>query len=132
MPMITARYDEATGIVWTKASGLATVEEFDVYVPIVTKMLALSRARHCGYLHLIDAADNPVQAKGAFEHMNHAVEGAVTSEDRLALVMGSALARMQAKRMSYEQHFFEDCPTAEAWLLAQTCATEADVRHPGA
>ncbi len=90
--MITARYDEVAGIVWTKASGLASVEEFDAYVPAVTQMLGFSRNRHGGgYLHLIDAADSPVQAKDAFEHMTCASVGSVSAEDRLAIVMRSSL-----------------------------------------
>lgn len=130
--MITARYDEVTGIVWTKASGLASVEEFDAYVPAVTQMLGFSRKRHGGgYLHLIDAADSPVQAKDAFEHMTCASVGSVSAEDRLAIVMRSALARMQTKRMSYDPYFFSDCDMAQAWLLEHSGATKTEGRHAG-
>lgn len=119
--MLTAVFDEDTGIVCTVAEGLASVEEFDSYVPAVTNFLAKSRARHGRSLHLVDAAQSPVQSKDLFEHVTRKSEQAVRVDDRCAVVLESTLARMQIDRMpqSFSRRFFTDRPSATAWLLEE-------------
>jgi hypothetical protein len=116
----TAYYDEATGIVHTTANRLATIEEFEAYMPQVTELLERSQARHGCALHLVDASDNPVQEKNAFAHMSDATEAHVKLIVRCAVVLNSALARMQIRRMpkSAGREFFHSVDEAAAWLLA--------------
>lgn len=116
----TAYYDEVTGIVHTVANGIATIKEFEAYVPHVTELLARSQARHGCALHLVDASNNPVQEKGAFAHMSDATEAQVKLIVRCAVVLNSALARMQIRRMpkSAGREFFNSVDEAAAWLLA--------------
>ena len=117
--MPTAHYDEATGIVHTIADGLATIEEFKAYVPHVTELLARSQARHGCALHLVDASNNPVQEKNTFAHMSDATEAQEKLIVKCAVVLNSALARMQIRRMpqSAGREFFDSIDEAADWLL---------------
>jgi hypothetical protein len=119
--MLTVTYDETTGIVCTVANGLASVEQFDTYVPSVRALMARSRSRHGRSLHLVDAGTNPVQAKGTFEHMANATNEAIRESDRCGVIMHSALARMQIARMpaGVGRRFFGNRADAIAWLLAE-------------
>ncbi|MFT3965907.1 MAG: hypothetical protein QM690_08505 [Sphingobium sp.] len=117
--MISIRYDEEDGIVRTVASGLASVEEFNAYMPKALELMERSRARHGRALHLIDAADNPVQTRDTFDHIVRASEGATREGDRFAVVLHSALARLQINRMAdaHLHRFFADSDSARGWLL---------------
>jgi hypothetical protein len=125
--MLTATYDEDLGIVCTTADGLATAREFDTYLPITTELLGRSRARHGRSLHLVDAAANPVQARDTFDHMAISSARHVREDDRCAVVLHSALARMQIGRMtgSFTRQFFTDRAAAIGWLLAEAGAAAA-------
>ncbi|WP_304560413.1 hypothetical protein [Sphingomonas immobilis] len=117
--MPTAYYDDSTGIVHTVASRLATIKEFDAYMPQVTELLARSQARHGCALHLVEASDNPIQEKSAFAHMSDATKAQAHLSVRCAVVLSSALARMQIRRMpqSAEREFFGSVAEATTWLL---------------
>ncbi|MCE7797666.1 STAS/SEC14 domain-containing protein [Sphingobium sufflavum] len=127
--MISVSYDEPSGIVCTVANGLASVEDFNAYAPRCVDFLARSRARHGRSLHLVDAQDNPIQTRDAFDHMADASRGLIGEDDRCAVVLHSALARMQIDRMpdSFTRKFFNDRASAQAWLLLQVATVGAGV-----
>ncbi len=116
--MLTVTFDETTGIVCTSAEGLASIEEFDSYLVNYESLMAKCRRRHGQALHLVDAGNNPVQARDSFSHMAKASEIQGGSDLRCAVIMRSALARMQLQRLhSGERRYFEDRDAAVAWLL---------------
>jgi hypothetical protein len=119
--MLTATYDENDGIVYTTARGLASINEFHAYLPTVTTLMQRSRARHGRSLHLVDATDNPVQAKDTFCAMSETTSQSVRAEDLCAVILQSALARMQINRMpnSEGRRFFSNPRDGRAWLLRQ-------------
>jgi hypothetical protein len=119
--MLTVVYDEKNGIVITTACGLASIVQFRVYLPAVTALLRRSRARHGRSLHLVDATDNPVQAKDTFDFMSDATERNGRDDDCCAVVLQSTLARLQINRMpnGLGKRFFSNRDDARDWLLAQ-------------
>ncbi|HEX7853458.1 MAG TPA: STAS/SEC14 domain-containing protein [Sphingobium sp.] len=122
--MISVSYEEESGIVCTIASGLASVEEFEAYMPRAVELMQRSRARHGRSLHLVDAADNPVQARDTFDHITEVSSPAMEDEDRCAVIVHSTLARMQINRMgdSFVRRFFADREEARTWLLDEAQA----------
>jgi hypothetical protein len=117
--MLSISYDETTGIACTTSNGLASVEEFNAYFPLAIEYLNRSRARHGGSLHLVDVADNPVQAKDSFAHMALLTQDEAKAGDQCAIIIHSTLARMQIKRMAdgFDRQFFAEKAAAIDWLL---------------
>ncbi|MCE7798188.1 hypothetical protein LWE61_16735 [Sphingobium sufflavum] len=129
--MLTLHYDERTGIIRRTAQGLASPAEFDAHLRNLEPMLARSRARHGKALHLIDAGASPVQVKESFDHMAGKIQDTVAQQDCSAIVMQSALARMQAKRLTGHQHFCSTTEEAERWLLDQVSGDSKGAQNAG-
>jgi hypothetical protein len=121
--MLSASFDEALGIVVTVADGLASVEEFDAYLANFGPLVKKSRARHGRCLHLVDAENNPIQTRDVFEHMAQTSRrlNAMRDGDRSAIILQSALAKMQIDRYGHarQKQFFTDRQSAINWLLEE-------------
>lgn len=126
--MLSAAYDETTGIVTTVAAGLSSVEDFNTYVPILIGFLTKSAMRHGKWLHVVDATANSVQSKESTEHVSAMWNSDPRDDGYTAYVVSSVLAKMQIQRMrDYENRgFFTEVEPARAWLLDRACGTVAD------
>ncbi|MHA6723923.1 hypothetical protein [Sphingomonas sp. RS2018] len=71
---------------------------------------------------LVDMSDYPIQSQAVAEaHANIIAHGKTAMKAFTAVVMTSALSRLQAKRMAQlaGHELFDDEASARAWLLAQ-------------
>ncbi|HEX7858586.1 MAG TPA: hypothetical protein VF503_33285 [Sphingobium sp.] len=119
--MLAVEYDEATGIVLTTAQGLSSKEEFDRYVPVLTRLIGRSLARHGRFLHLVDSQDSPVQSRESSDHVSETWNAKARDDGRTAYVVHSVLKKMQIQHMRDDDNhrFFPDVPSARVWLLEE-------------
>lgn len=121
--MLSASFDADNGIVVTVADGLASVEEFDAYLAEFGPLVQKSRARHGRCLHLVDAEKNPIQSRDVFDYMAETSKrlNAMRDGDRSAIILQSALAKMQIDRYGHarQKQFFSDRQSAINWLLEE-------------
>jgi hypothetical protein len=71
---------------------------------------------------LVDMSDYPIQSQAIAEgHARIIAHGKTEMRAKTAVVMTSALSKLQAKRMARlaGQELFDDEPAARHWLLAQ-------------
>jgi hypothetical protein len=137
--VLSAYYDEVAGVACTRTDSLATIDEFEIYLPVVTKLLRRSHARHGAALHLVDASENPIQAQDVFAHMSSATVSMRDMNICCAIVLHSTLARLQIQRLvdTADRRFFTDKAAAANWIMAQAralsrgaCAPRKELEAP--
>lgn len=116
-PPFTIEVGETDGIVRCVVRGFWTSETADAYFAILDPILAERRHREGRVRALIDRRDSTVQSPAVSQRM------LVTSRDmlagdRVARVVGSALAAMQLRRVFTHQgdRVFTTMDEAEDWL----------------
>ena len=119
------KFDPATQIIHTRLTGFWDISILDRFGVDVQKFLVASR-QQLGFARvLLDRRDSPVQSAEFAEAIR--VQGITlyNPNNYIAVVLASALAQMQLKRIVTETrtHQFMDMGEAEAWLRAQGAAT---------
>jgi hypothetical protein len=97
-------------------------EELEAYVVELHRLRDRQRARIGRFLHLVEAKDDCLQSKWGAERLGklNASEKGVNPHDRTAVVVRSALIKMQVARLTGHTQFatFMDLNEAVAWLTA--------------
>lgn len=111
-------YDRDAGIVRMVVEGFWDVPMVEALEAALLPLLKLARAEKGQALILSDSRNFPVQSAevaAAFDRMETRI-GAL--RDRMAMIVGSALSKMQGKRavMGSTTAFFSDPEEAERWL----------------
>lgn len=117
--MYSVAYDSANGIIRMVVEGFWDVQTVDDFADEMMPMMALAKARSGRVFILSDARKFPVQSAevGAAFGRSEATMGQL--RDRMAMVVGSTLAKMQGERAvaGSSTAFFSSIEDAEAWLL---------------
>ncbi|MBA2933820.1 hypothetical protein HZF05_06865 [Sphingomonas sp. CGMCC 1.13654] len=118
MGELTVGYDAAGGLVRTLCAGFLTIEDvrrWGAQLPV-----ANAEARRAGkpVLHLVIALDSPVQSGDVIAEFATIDIHPVGPQDRMAVVVSSNLAKMQAARNFADgrERGFLDEAEAIAWL----------------
>jgi hypothetical protein len=119
--MLSIEFDEKLGIMRIVSAGFSSDEEVEAMIRESGPLMILARARRGHVLHLVDASDTPVQSQAAMARFNAATAEAYRPGDRTAIVLQSALASMQSKRIAPEDSMgmFATEEEALAWLLGE-------------
>jgi hypothetical protein len=116
--MIVVQYDRQSGIVTSTSAGILTVE--DIRLGTLEIRAALQRARDDfgRALYLVDARQSVVQPQNIMEEVERAGALITHSEDRMAVVIPSALTGMQTRRVFNQSNeaTFQSIDQALAWL----------------
>lgn len=118
--MYSLRYDAERGFIRMVVQGFWDIPTVEACTAEMLPLLKAARAGGGRALVLSDARDFPVQSAevgAAFGRME-AVTGHL--RDRMAMVVGSTLSKMQGQRTvaGSTTEFFTDIAEAEAWLLS--------------
>ncbi|MFT3964983.1 MAG: hypothetical protein QM690_03755 [Sphingobium sp.] len=120
--MLRATYDEQLGIIRSVSSGHTPPEELEAYIVQLRMLRQQQRARTGRFLHLVDANESALQTKWASERLSlyNSSDGDMEAGDKTAVVLSSALLKIQAARLASHTQFatFTDMAEAVAWLLA--------------
>ncbi|HEX7856061.1 MAG TPA: hypothetical protein VF503_20460 [Sphingobium sp.] len=120
--MLKAIFDEQLGIIRSISSGMTPPDELEIYVEQLRTLRQQQRARIGRFLHLVDAKDSALQTQWAAERpiRHNGSAGDMKPDDKTAVVLNSALLRMQAARLANRTQFatFTDMDEAVAWLIA--------------
>lgn len=123
--MLTASYDEQLGIIRSVSRGMTEPAELESYVVQLRTLRDEARNRGQRFLHLVDAIEGAVQAKWAGERLSiYATSDLNDPSDRTAIVVNSALVKMQIARLTSHTQFATFVSEAAAidWL----CSDQAD------
>lgn len=133
--MYRVDYDRAAGLLTLTMRGLLSVPQAVAFAEEVRQQITGAIA--CGdHLRiLIDAADSMVQQSGTFAAMAQLAEQ-FPDPPRSAVVVGSALHKLQAKRGIFSDNIrtFESMAEARAWLdtpAAAPAPAAAPLRRAG-
>ncbi|MCE7797457.1 hypothetical protein LWE61_12920 [Sphingobium sufflavum] len=120
--MLEATFNERLGVIQTVARGMTPPEELDLYVQELRRLRDRERTRGKRFLHLVDAREAAVQSQWASERLNRhtSSDGSIQLQDRTAVVVNSALVKMQVARLTGHTQYasFTDMDAAIAWLTA--------------
>lgn len=120
--MLKASFDESLGVIRSVSSGQTAPEELERYVAELHGLRERQRARTGRFLHLVETTDDCLQSKWASERLSkyNAADGGMQSGDRTAVVVHSALIKMQVARLTTHTNYatFTDVNEAIAWLTA--------------
>ena len=118
MGELTVGYDAAGGLVRTLCAGFLTIEDVRRWGAGLSVAHAEARRADKPVLHLVIALDSPVQSGEVIAEFAKIDIHPAGPRDRMAVVVSSSLARMQAARNfadSREQAFLAEAE-AIAWL----------------
>ena len=122
--MYSVDYDSQAGIVRMSVEGFWTRQTVEALS--IDLLAVLSRVKASGrpVLVLSDAREFPVQSAEVGEAFAVMDAQAAKLRDRLAMVVGSTLGKMQARRAAGSDiGFFDSMEEAEHWLLTgEECA----------
>jgi hypothetical protein len=118
--MFTVDYDEAAGVVRCSCQGFLTLEDVQHYEMQVQDAVARCRRKEGDVRMLVLSLDAVVQSVEVAERARAGMSWMTSPHDRLAVVVASSLARLQADRMfeSTRQRAFVSEVAAMEWLLA--------------
>ncbi len=120
--MLKALFDERLGIIRSVSTGMTPPEELEVYVQELRRLRDRERARTGLFLHLVDAREGAVQSQWASERLSKhtASDGGLVDHDKTAVVVNSAIVKMQVARLTGHTQYatFTDMDEAIAWLKA--------------
>jgi hypothetical protein len=119
LPEATARYDTDATIVRCCLRGLLTMELLVDYERALRREMAVARRVSPHVLMLFDGGEGVVQPVPIIERLREIGESVRRPGDRFAVVVGSALMKMQADRAiqgHQDERVFRSVADAEAWL----------------
>lgn len=121
--MLKAVYDEKTGVVVTTSSGMTAPEEVDAHIQNIQIQRERQRARTGRFLHLVDLREGAVQTQASTEKLSVMIktDTGVSPDDKTAVVLNSALMKLQVARLTSQQRArtFDDFNEALAWLTSK-------------
>jgi hypothetical protein len=125
--MLDMEFDQKLGILRCISSGFTPIEEVEAFGRKAVLLQDVARARLGCCLILVDASDTGVQTQEAMGRMSELAATRRKPGDRTAIVIGSALAKMQSQRTASKEEtgYFATEAEALAWLLAQASGTKA-------
>ena len=118
--MFDLHYDPVKRAIFVQATGFHTMSEVQVFMRDCAAATAQSRA-DCGEVKiLVDATDTVVQSDEVMGAFNEADSWAPEPNDRMALLVTSSLAKMQASRSfkNEREKAFVSRDAAWLWLMA--------------
>lgn len=121
--MYRVDYDRAAGLLTLTMRGLLSVSQAEAFAGEVRQLMTGAIARGDDVRILFDAADSMVQQSGVFAAMAQLAEQ-FPEPPRCAVVVGSALHKLQAKRAIFSDNvrLVESMAEARAWLDACAAA----------
>ena len=116
--MFTVDYEEAAGIVRYTSGGFLSLDEVRSYGLAVQDALARSRRRFGSVRMLVLSVDSVIQSAEVMEAVREDTAWMSDPDDRMAIVISSSLARMQAARTfgTDRQRAFATEAEARTWL----------------
>lgn len=118
--MITVSYDAENGIISLTAIGMLTTDDVNKAGGETVTFMNKARAQFGRGLFLINGNEAPVQPRDVIQATEKLGSFLTGASDKLAVVVSSNLAKMQAKRIFTSPHegVFLSLEEARAWLLA--------------
>lgn len=119
LPEATVRYDADAGILRCYLRGLLTMDVLAAYETALRREMTASRRDDPRVLMLFDSGESIVQPAPIVDRMRELGQSVRRPGDRLAVVVGSTLLKMQADRavQGYaDEQVFRTVEDAEAWL----------------
>lgn len=115
--MYTIAYDSKVGLVRMSVSGFWSRHTVEAFFAELIPVLSRVRATGHRVLALSDAREFPIQAAEVGEAFARGDPAVAKLRDRMAVVVGSTLGRMQARRFTGPKlEFFTSFDEAERWL----------------
>lgn len=116
--MISASYDDKTGIIRTVTDGDTSSDDLEGYIEEHVGLRQRARSQYGRVLHLVDAASAGVQSRDDFRELARSRIMHNGEQDRTAIVIHSVPAKMQIGQMpdGGRLRFFSDLQEAETWL----------------
>ena len=116
--MLTVEYDSKSGIVTSTSIGILTVESLLEGNRNIRVALQKAREDFGRALYLVDARETVVQPQSVMEEVEREGRLITHGEDRMAVVVPSALTSMQARRLFNHSNeaIFNSMDQAMAWL----------------
>lgn len=113
--------DKTSDIIRITGKGFVQVEQFDALFATLRKLFEASYARAGSVRLLVDNRDILLHGPEAAERLRHLALHSVEEGDRVAIIVESALARMQLRRLldPRTHRLFGTVETAIAWLEGQ-------------
>ncbi len=121
-PAFSIAFDRPTQVMRVHLVGFWTDVDEVAYEAALRGALTMLPAEGCrpgDQLMLVDITQHTVQSASALEFFAKITNDKIISGRRSALVITSALVRMQAKRVAPHYAMFDDQEAALAWLLAE-------------
>lgn len=119
--MFAFEYDQATGIVRCHSNRFLSVGDLEAHARQVKDTVDRAK-RELGYVHLlVIATEAKVQSSAVMDQVVRMQDGFMTARDRMAMVVTSALVRLQVARTiaSDRVRTFQTEADALAWLGAE-------------
>ncbi len=110
--------DEEIGIIQAALRGFWTIEIFEAFERAMLAKSARMKSLHSVYALFSDCTEFPVQASDVV-HLFQRIEGPESVGGPTAILVGSALVKLQAERVLTDPAIraFTDRQRAEAWLM---------------
>ena len=127
-------WDERRGSGVLTVQGFWTLADAAKFYPLLGSLVAMSRARHGHALILFDASNAVVQNGSLMQAASEKRDSDLRETDRVALVAGSSLLKMQIKRSNAAlaaTEYFISRSAADTWLHAHVEA-DSSIKHPAA
>lgn len=119
--MFAFEYDQAAGIVRCQSNRFLSVGDLQAYMQQVKATIDRAR-RERGYVHLLSiATESKVQSSEVMDQVTRMLGGFMGADDRIAIVVISALMRLQVARTlaSERVRAFQTEADALAWLTTE-------------
>ena len=117
--MYSLAYDADAGFIRMMVKGFWTVEMVEALFAELLPLLSELKASGKRVLVLSDAREFPVQSAEVAERFGRLDPDARRYRERMAMVVGSVLNKMQARRYAVSDiEFFATMEEAEQWLLS--------------
>ena len=120
--MIDIEHDEALGILRCVSRGSTAAAELALFAQKAVMLQARARARHGRCLILVDASETAVHSQEMATHFSTLAAAKSEPGDRSAIIIQSAIAKLQSQRMAPKDStaYFTNEADALAWLLADS------------
>ena len=116
--MIAVDYDRRTGIVTSTAGGVLTVDDIQQAALEIRRLMRQAQQDFGRGLYLVDARATVVQTREVMEEVERQGSYLTRADDRMAIVVPSALAVLQSRRAfnAANEGVFQSMDEAVAWL----------------
>ncbi|CAN5414358.1 hypothetical protein BH10PSE14_BH10PSE14_02950 [soil metagenome] len=117
--MIDMMYDEALGILHCVSRGSTPIPELELFTQKAVSLQA--RALHGCCLILVDASEAAVHTQETAAHFSALAETTTQPGDRSAIIIHSAIAKLQSQRMAPKDAtgYFTNEKDAVAWRTSR-------------